>query len=64
MELGYFCELELANSTSREWEIIHRIADVDYIPLQLFQHYKRFYNYMKITTEWNLKPIAEKLSNT
>ena len=62
--LGYFCELELANSSSREWEIIHRITDLDIIPVRYFQLYKRFYNSIKVSTEWNLKPFEDKLANT
>lgn len=40
------------------------MAHIEHIPLPYFVAYKRFYNYIKSTTKWNLTPIADKLRNT
>lgn len=40
------------------------MAHLDVIPLPYFVAYKRFYNYIKTTTEWNLTPLTDKLRNT
>jgi hypothetical protein len=37
---------------------------LEHIPLPYFTAYKRFYNYVKSTTEWNLTPLQDKLRNT
>lgn len=62
--LNYFTQIELAVSSEREWQIIQLIAQLDWIPLPYFISYKRFYNYIKNTTTWNLKPVLDKLVNT
>lgn len=62
--LYYACQLELSTSSEREWQIIHCLAQIQYLPLPYFLSYKRFYNYIKATTEWKLKPVEDKLRNT
>lgn len=53
------------NSSGREWEVIHRLVDLDYLPLTYFQDYKRFYNYVSATApDWDLEPLKNKLLNT
>jgi hypothetical protein len=37
---------------------------LDHIPLPYFAAFKRFYNYIKATTEWKLTPLEDKLKNT
>lgn len=51
-------------SSEREWLIIQLSVLLDYIPLPYFSAFKRFYNYIKTTTEWNLTPLEDKLKNT
>jgi len=53
----------LHTSSEREWQIIQCITALEHLPLPYFVVYKRFYNYIKATTTWNLKPLAEKLVN-
>ena len=40
------------------------LANLDYFPVSYFQDYKRFYNYLKYTTEWNIDVIKDKLFNS
>jgi hypothetical protein len=64
-ELSFFCRLEMMNSSGREWEVIHRLSDLEYVPLPHFQDYKRFYNYVSvIAQDWDLECIKYKLENT
>lgn len=51
-------------SSEREWLIIQLSVLLEYIPLPYFTAFKRFYNYIKSTTEWNLTPLEDKLKNT
>jgi tRNA U38,U39,U40 pseudouridine synthase TruA len=51
-------------SSEREWLIIQLAVLLEYIPLPYFSAFKRFYNYIKTTTEWNLTPLEDKLKNT
>lgn len=39
------------------------LAHIDTLPLPYFTAFKRFYNYIKATTEWDLTPLADKLKN-
>ena len=53
--LAYFCKIELMNSSGREWQILHLLAELDTLPLKYFQDYKRFVNYVSITApDWDL----------
>ncbi len=38
--------------------------ELEYIPLNYYQHFKRFINYIAATTDWNLAPLLSKLENT
>lgn len=62
--LYYASQIELHTSSEREWQIIQCTAHIEHIPLPYFVAYKRFYNYIKSTTKWNLTPVADKLRNT
>jgi len=62
--LYYACQIELSNSSEREWQIIQLLAEIEVLPLPYFTAYQRFYNYIKATTDWNLTPLADKLKNT
>lgn len=44
--------------------MIQLAVQLEVIPLPYFSAFKRFYNYIKSTTEWNLTPLQEKLKNT
>ena len=48
--LYYACQLELNNSSEREWQIIQCLVHIDTLPLPYFTAYKRFFNYIKSTT--------------
>lgn len=37
---------------------------LDHIPLPYYPAFRRFHNYIKATTDWNLTPLHEKLLNT
>lgn len=53
------------NSSGREWEVIHRLVDLDVLSLGHFQDYKRFYNYVRWTApDWDLTPLENKLANS
>ena len=63
--LAFFCRLEFMNSSGREWQVLHMLAELEELPLKYFQDYKRFFNYIKATApEWDLQPIEDKLVNT
>lgn len=47
--LAHFCRLEIMNSSGREWEVVHRLVELDFVPLQYYQDCKRFYNYVSVT---------------
>ena len=61
--LYYAAQIELNTSSQREWQIIHCITALDQLPLPYYVAYKRFFNYIKATTTWNLTPLEEKLTN-
>ena len=53
------------NSSGREWEVVHKLVELDYLPLGHFQDYKRFCNYVSVTApDWKLDPLLSKLENT
>jgi hypothetical protein len=63
--LSIFCRLEMMNSSSREWEVVHKLVELECLPLVYFQDYKRFFNYLNATApDWNLTPLRDKLLNT
>lgn len=62
--LYYASQIELAQSSEREWQIIQCLAHLEFIPLPYYIAFRRFYNSIKVSTKWNLTPIAEKLRNT
>ena len=62
--LNYACQIELGTSSEREWQIVQLLVEIEILPLPYFTAYKRFYNYIANTTEWNLKPLKDKLANT
>lgn len=62
--LFYACQIELHTSSEREWLIVQLAVLLDHIPLPYFTAYKRFFNYIKTTTEWKLTPFEDKLRNT
>jgi hypothetical protein len=62
--LFYACQIELHTSSEREWLIIQLSVLLEHIPLPYYPAYRRFYNYIKSTTEWNLTPLFDKLRNT
>lgn len=62
--LYYASQIELHTSSEREWLIIQLSVMLEHIPLPYFTAFKRFYNYIKSTTEWKLTPLEDKLKNT
>jgi hypothetical protein len=55
----------MMNSSGREWEVVHKLVQLDYLPFLHFQDYKRFYNYVSATApDWKLDPLFDKLENT
>lgn len=63
--LGHICKIQMMNSSGREWEVIHRLVDLDVLPHSHFQDYKRFYNYVRWTApDWDLTPLENKLYNS
>jgi hypothetical protein len=62
--LYYASQIELQTSSEREWQIVQCLVHIDHLPLPYFVVFKRFYNYIKATTDWNLAPLFDKLRNT
>lgn len=62
--LYYACQVELSNSSEREWQIVQLLAEIEVLPLPYWAAYQRFFNYIRATTDWNLTPLADKLRNT
>jgi hypothetical protein len=62
--LAIFCRIEMMHSSSREWEVVHKLVQLDQLPFLYFQDYKRFLNYLtEIAPNWNLTPFGDKLFN-